>query len=539
MKLQTKDYVKFKIINDIGECVKEVEGVEHINRCLPGDEIDIDGNLVKRANHPILVGIIHFASKIKYGITSKGVPIYLFEPINKAYPIMIAGSTERGATTNMLGFARIESWDKDSKYPRASLIRILGQCGEERFEKEALLYRYSPWTYPKEYSLSTKYKEELERRELIDGFTFNIDPVGCEDVDDVVTLKKISHTEWILTISITDVASGIDDGSMLDMFSQKVGQSLYPSGQAPKHMLPSAIGIKELSLLPGVERNCISLSIHWSLKDGITGTKWLLGKVKVDKAYTYNQARSDSGIYITALWNVINSMAGKAVMTSEEWVETLMVYYNKEAGKLLKSHNTGILRIHSEPDQERLKQWTIINPALEKLAYSSAEYVPANVIGRHWGLDLTEYAHASSPLRRYADLHNQRCLLAILRGTPIPPLIPSLCKELNILQKDAKAFERDMFFIEALAKSKIKMVEATLLEIQIEKQSLHFWVPIWNRVIRIKSTLAIESDLVKVIRKDTGESFEITVAGNYRLDYYIQYQNARWKDKILFNIYPL
>ena len=242
---------------------------------------------------------------------------------------------------------------------------------------------------------------------------------------------------------------------------------------------------------------------------------------------------------MTALWNVVNSMAGKAVMTSEEWVETLMVYYNKEAGKLLKSHNTGILRNHSEPDQERLRKWTLINPALEKLAYSSAEYVPANAVGRHWGLDLNEYAHASSPLRRYADLHNQRCLLAILQGVSVPPLVPSLCKELNVLQKGAKAFERDMFFLEALANSKMKMVEATLLEIQLEKQALHFWVPIWNRVIRVKSSLVIESDIEKVIQKDTGESFEITVGKNYRLEYYVQYQNAKWKDRILFNVCPL
>jgi exoribonuclease R len=539
MKLYTKDYVKFKILDDLGEPIKEIEGIEHVNRCLPGDEINIDGTLLKRANHPMLVGIIHFASKIKYGITSKGTPIYLFEPINKAYPIMIAGSTERGATTNMIGIARFESWDKDAKYPRASLIRIIGQCGEEKYEKEALIHRYSPWPYPKEFTLSPNYLNELKTRELLEGFTFNIDPPGCEDVDDVVTLKKLSETEWILTINITDVASGIEENSVLDLYSQKLGQSLYPNGQAPKHMLPPAIGIKELSLLPGVERNCISLSVNWSLNDGITDTKWILSKVKVDRAYTYNEAYNDTGAYMPLLSNIVKSMAGKAVITSEEWVETLMVYYNKEAGRLLKSHNTGILRNHSEPDKERLKQWTLINPALEKLAYSSAEYVPANTIGRHWGLDLNEYAHASSPLRRYADLHNQRCLLRILKGEIVPPLVPLLCKELNILQKDSKAFERDMFFLEALSNTRAKIVEATLLEIQDGKHTLHFWVPIWNRIIRVKSTVTIESGLTKVIQKDAGKSFDITIGKKYRLEYYIHYQNAQWKDRILFNVYPL
>jgi len=537
MKLYTKDYVKFKLLDHLGECVKEIEGVEHVNHCLPGDEVDIDCQLIKRANHPLIIGIIHFASKIKYGITSKGAPIYLFEPLDKAYPIMITGSSEKGATTNMLGLARFESWEKDSKYARGCLIRILGPCGDEKYEKEALLSRYSPWAYPKQYELSANYSNELESRELLEGYTFNIDPPGCEDVDDVVTLKSISDSEWLLTISITDVASGIDEGSVLDIYAQATGQSLYPDDQAPRHMFPPSIGVKEMSLLPDLERNCISLSIHWSSKKGVLSNKWSLTKVKVNRAYTYSQAMNDYGRYIAKLWTIVNNMAGKALMTSEEWVETLMIYYNKEAGKLLKKHNTGILRQHSIPNQERLERWTSINPGLSKLAYSSADYVPANLDSKHWGLSLDEYAHASSPLRRYADLHNQRCLIAILKGQPVPELAPALCKNLNILQKNAKAFDRDMFFIKVLMNSHIKMVQGTLLEIQVNKQSLQFWVPIWNRVIRVKTSLVAEDDVVNIVQKDTGSSFKIYIGEQYNLKYYVQYQSASWKDRMIFNVY--
>lgn len=532
MRLYTKDYIKFTFLDDNGQPVKEVEGVENINKCLPGDEITIDGSLVKRIDHPILVGILHVSSKIKYGITSKGVPIYLFEPINKGYPIMIAGSTEKNVTKNILVLARFESWG-ESKYPRANLIRILGHCGEEVHEKEALLYRYSPWSYPKQYSLSPNYISELQNRKLIEGYTFNIDPPACEDVDDVITIKQVSDTQWNLIISITDVASGIDDSSALDIYSQLVGQSLYPSGQSPKHMLPPSLGIKELSLLPGLERNCISVSIHWS-EGKIIQENWIVGKVKVDNAYTYKEAFEEKNIYMDILSKIVTTLSGKELLTAEEWIETLMIYYNKEAGKLLKSNGTGILRGHSEPNQERMKRWSAIDPSLEKLAYSSAEYIPANLPAHHWGLNLSEYAHVSSPLRRYADLHNQRCLLAILNGTRIPPLVPSLCRQLNLLQKDAKAFDRDMFFIEAL--NTRNPVQGTLVEIQEEKQALQFWVPLWNRIVRIKSILRIDPPSVYSIQKDTSDAIEMKIGKKYRLDYYIQYQNARWKDKIIFSI---
>jgi len=534
MKLHTKDYVKFKLLED-GKCLKEYEGVEHIQKALPGDEVDIHGALLKRREHPLIIGIIHFASKIKYGMTSKGAPVYLFEPIDKSYPIMIAGSTHKGATTNMIGIARFESWEKDAKYARVSLIRIIGPCGQEKYEKEALIHRYSPWSYPKQFNLSPNYSKELLSRELLEGFTFNIDPPGCEDVDDVVTLKKLADNEWLLSISITDVASGIDEGSPLDLYSQITGQSLYPDGQTPKHMLPPSIGIKELSLLPGLERNCITLSIHWS--QGIIDSKWSLTKLKVDKAYTYKEAKDDTGEYMAALSMIVNSIAGGARNTSEEWIETLMIHYNKEAGKLLKKYNTGILRQHSAPNKERLEKWTSINPELSKLAYSSAEYVPGNMDGRHWGLDLDDYAHASSPLRRYADLHNQRCILAILRNEIIPGVNENLCRELNALQKNAKAFDRDMFFLKILMNSEAKAVRGTLLEIDMKKQAMQFWVPIWNRIIRVKSTLVQADNVISVVQKDTGELLEVLTGNEYSLNYYVQYQNAKWKDRIIFSIY--
>ena len=91
MTLETKDYLRFNIINDDGECIKTIEGVHQIIPALPGDTIMESGTLIKRTEYPPIVGILHLQSKVRYGMTSKGKPIYLFEPINKSYPLMIAG----------------------------------------------------------------------------------------------------------------------------------------------------------------------------------------------------------------------------------------------------------------------------------------------------------------------------------------------------------------------------------------------------------------------------------------------------------------
>jgi len=536
MSLETKDYLHFNIINDDGECVKTIEGVQSIIPALPGDKVMECGTFLKRAEHPHIVGILHLQSKVRYGMTSKGKPIYLFEPINKAYPLMITGCGEKGYTTNAIAVVMFEAWDKGTKFPRASLQRILGPCGDLDVEKEMLLLRYSPWPLPKRADISPHYRDQLERRPFIDGFTFNIDPPGCEDVDDVITINKVSDTKWHLTISITDVATAIEEGTQLDLYAKKVGQSLYPEGSEPKHMLPPSISTKDLSLLKGYYRNTISLTIQWSTENGIESSKWSCSKVTVDKAYTYKEAQENVSSEFLILRQIVNDIAKKPRGTSEEWVETLMVYYNTEAGKLLKSAGLGILRHHSEPDMEKFATLSSIDPALEKMAFSAASYVPPTVEGRHWGLDTDDYAHASSPLRRYADLYNQRCLLSIFKNndmkiTQNPKL---LCRQLNLLQKNSKAFDRDEFFITTLAKTKQPVLEPMVIELNEEKQFIKLWIKEWNRIVRIKTIVG--PDYVEA--KD-GTRVHVKVKENVKLTYHVNYEKAQWKDKIIFGIHSL
>ena len=524
MKLFTKDYVRFQVHDD-GQCIKEFTGIEQAAKALPGDEVSAEGALLQRIEHPPIVGIVHLQSKTKYGMTGRGFSIYLFEPINKGYPLMIVGCSEKNAMSNMIGLAKFESWLPGSKYPRANLIRLLGACGDPDAEAESILLRYSPWPYPKNVTLSPNYESELLKRPLIEGYTFNIDPPGCQDVDDVFTVSQSeSNREWSLTISITDVASAIEEGSPLDLHAKRVGQSLYPLGSEPKHMLPPSIGTDALSLGVDKIRNCISVCMKWSEDLGeLLSSDIILAKTKVDRAYTYREAQEETRDELKTLKTMACYLAKRDLLTSEEWVEALMIHYNNQIGIFLKSHSTGILRSHPEPDEEKIRRWTSIDPCLEKLAYSAATYCSSlsAVESMHWGLGLTDYTHASSPLRRYADLYNQRCVLAIIHG--MDKIYPSeeLCKDLNFLGKNAKSFERDMFFLQALSESPDPTVTGTVVEITDEK--LQVWVPAWNRLVRVKKDMDLDEE-------------EIRVSQKVQLSYYVQYQNARWKDKIVFSL---
>jgi ribonuclease R len=132
-------------------------------------------------------------------------------------------------------------------------------------------------------------------------------------------------------------------------------------------------------------------------------------------------------------------------------IEECMIAANVEAAKFLKTHRLPALyRVHAGPAEEaleelalfleaygiRLKRRDKISPAdynavvqqirgrpdealIETVMLRSlkqAVYQPANI--GHFGLALTEYAHFTSPIRRYPDLLVHRGIRHLLRGGP-------------------------------------------------------------------------------------------------------------------------
>ena len=163
-----------------------------------------------------------------------------------------------------------------------------------------------------------------------------------------------------------------------------------------------------------------------------------------------------------------------------------MIFYNRCAGEKLKSMGQGILRAHTKPQQDKLEAWTSIDPALAFLAYDSAIYVDSTHDSTHYGLGKKAYAYASSPIRRYCDLVNQRAL----KGMYITEA--SLIPHLNRRQKQAKAFSRDLFFMSELKKDSTS-VSGTVVSTKEKEGSFKVYVPAWKRVVKVKTLKEIPS----------------------------------------------
>jgi len=212
MELKTKDYRHFSAG---GHTFTEA------NKSFPGDIVEIVDDkcvLVERKKH-VLIGTLELNSKTKYGITAKGYPIYLFLPVHRNYPPFIVGSSHKDCSQNVMAVINFDSWTDN--LPRGSLVRIIGPCSSLAVQEEALMLTYNPYKMPKNLEIELERTDFIERCHTPEN-TFNIDPEGCVDIDDVISL-----TDNQLWITIADVDERVSPGSSVDNYAALQGQTVY------------------------------------------------------------------------------------------------------------------------------------------------------------------------------------------------------------------------------------------------------------------------------------------------------------------------
>ena len=542
--VQTKNYRTFSIHSSDGTCIETLYTNQRVKYCLPGDTVVLNSKtncymIVSRANYPLLAGRLELASKTKYGMTKKGYPMYLFLPFRKEFPPFIVGCSEKKPTKNRLALIEFENWLDTSHLPRGSIQQMIGTCGDFDAEKKALLFAHSPWKYPSKMAvIVTDPFEKYMKREMTPPFTFSIDPPGCCDVDDVISIdiKKDSIELWI---SIADVASAISPSSQIDDFASMISQTTYCNGEVVRPMLPLEYSHGVCSLLQGEMRLGISLILKFLTKEGTKENcvekRWARTQILNRQQYTYDtfvENGTKDGIPVEALKECLtklgdSSQKGDSSDDVHKWVEIAMLTYNKEAASLLRTANMGILRRHAGADQERWTAYEALKPGLGRLAEASAQYCfPADDNLQHKGLGAEAYCHASSPIRRYADLVNQRAIHAILdkKEQKAQNISWKELAHMNQRSRDIKHYERDVSFLKIIQTS---FKKTGLNSLVLGKKEVEAFVNTW------KYSLWIE-EWSQIVSWKTTELYEI--GQTLELDYFLDMENRFWKDRIVFRL---
>jgi exoribonuclease R len=412
------------------------------------------------------VGVLELSSKYRYGLTSRGAPLFLFKPYDQDQPDYIVGSTERDLSRNQIALVECQPIPDAKEKGRGILIRLFGPVGDPAAEQAALLQHYCPIKQDKTPVPPEDSSDDENRRPLdaANGWiTFHIDPPGCRDIDDAIAYHEDTRT-WAITIA--DVAAAVPAESQMDVIAEAIGSTFYSlEGKALRPMLPAAVSEGTASLLPGQKRRGLTVFLD---PDG-TET-WDLTWMTVEHSFTYD--------------SFSRSAVAFALQMSKEphaWIEELMIRYNRTAAMLLKDAGVGLLRTQAPADAEKIKAWADIDPLLANEA-ALYENVSLTEFQTHASLGL--YCHASSPLRRYADLVNQRLLKDIIRGGPrlTNPLVAA---KLNARAKANKRWSRDLTFLMHVTPGRVHEIDVVWVSHPLDENQ-KVWVPLWKRLIRLR-----------------------------------------------------
>lgn len=427
-----------------------------------------------------LVGVLELASKYKYGLTARGDHLFLFRPYDEAEPEYVVGSSERDLSQNQIAVVEVttpapltaEPCALTTK-PRGSLQRLLGHVGDRNAEQEALLLHYCPSKYKKDIAIPPVDETADEERVELDAehgwITFHVDPPGCRDVDDAIAYNPDTGA-WAITIA--DAAAAVPADSPLDAVAAAIGSTFYDlEGRALKPMLPAAISEEAASLLKDQRRRGVTLIY------GADGSEdFVLSWITVAHTFTYES------FDVSALRTSLSLAAG---LDSHLFIEQQMIRYNTAVACRLRHASAGLLRVQAAADAAAVASWTTIDPALALLANEAATYEVADATKHdqsHSSLALAAYCHASSPLRRYADLYNQRVLKALLRSTLSLDAASAyrLATSLNQRTKANRRWTRDLTFLSLVTAGRVHTIEVVFL------QEGQVWVPAWKRLLRLR-----------------------------------------------------
>ena len=281
-----------------------------------------------------------------------------------------------------------------------------------------------------------------------------IDPEGCLDFDDGFSVVKSN----IIRIHIANPAIMIDAMQLWEKMPNPIRTTTLYLPHKKEPMLPPILSEDWCSLRKSEEpRIAFTLEAEFN-EDGEViheNTRLFASCIRIKENYVYESPEC----MVDKIYTELKSLAEKRTkreLDSHEVVEHWMVFMNEYCGKTLAESRTGIFRtaqyiakereipehIHFTKDMQKvIKDWGRI----------SGNYSLWEPGLEHVGLQMGEYVHITSPIRRMVDMVNQMILMkqeGIEWSAPAESFIETNLKditveEINRQNKESRKLQRE------------------------------------------------------------------------------------------------
>lgn len=375
--------------------------------------------------------------------------------------------------------------------PDGEVIEAVGELEQQGWEPE-------PW-----------------RRDWTERRTFSIDDPETRDIDDALSCRRTDDGTWEVGIHVADPSAHVDAGDPLDLHARDRGTSIYlPTGTLP--MFPERMSEKIASLVEGALRPAISVVAEFDDDLELVDHEIAPTVVRVDDRLEYGQAdamlEGDASGELEDALEMLRRIAdarlderlergalsidlpdpqlevrfdgdGVEVECSpeerespaHELVSEFMILANTLLGKFCRDENIPVIYRAQESPDDPLDDAEIRDvPEGLPRQFAKLRRIKPGVLttepSSHFGLGVSAYTQATSPIRRYADLVCQRQVKAHLADEPLPHDADEMVELLGSVETTSREAGRAQseteryWLLEYLRRNADRPYEATVIE---------------------------------------------------------------------------
>lgn len=448
-----------------------------VNKIFDGDIIsysEADSKIVKSSGltgTTVLPGVLILEGSKTFGRTPNNKRLYYrCIPDNKSYPVfLVPYDVKLGFSKHQLNKYILFKYDNwDGKHPMGELTEVLGDVSRLDVFYEYQLYCNRLHTSIKKLTNETisiikQHGDHNIIQRIIENpnyqiedrtneYVFSIDPHGSKDFDDAFSIEKYENG-YKVSVYIANVYIWMEELGLWDNLTERVSTIYLPDNKRP--MLPTILSDSLCSLQEGVLRIALSMDIYLDT-NGIQMENKEIGYknavIKSRKNYVYEERKLlQNGNYKDLM--TITKVLQPTIQDSHDLVEYWMVRMNKEVGASLKTKEVGIFRNAVYKTHMPNNVYSHLDDTVGRMIRSwnntDCKYVSfdKDISLRHDMMDVSEYVHITSPIRRMVDILNQIILstserLVLNQSKNAMTFLNKWVTNLDVLNRDMKTIRK-------------------------------------------------------------------------------------------------
>lgn len=208
--------------------------------------------------------------------------------------IFISKKDRNGATTGDIVKVEITKWPSEKRKPEGKVVEIIGKKGDLGVDILTIITKYGiPEEFPaKVLDFAENIEETIpeweiaKRTDLRDLRMVTIDGEDAKDLDDAVSIERLSNGMFKLGVHIADVSHYVREDNPLDKEAFKRGTSVYLVDRVIP-MLPKKLSNGICSLNPQVDRLALSCIMTINKEGNVIDHEIHESVIKTDERMTY------------------------------------------------------------------------------------------------------------------------------------------------------------------------------------------------------------------------------------------------------------